>query len=82
VAARAAAARRGEAGAGQREAWKAAGKAQESTWHSSERRGGGGCMAHGRRSGSGASGRETEEEGLEVDEGDLFVISQSIGTPL
>jgi hypothetical protein len=39
VAARAAAARCGEAGAGQREVGKAAGKAQEGTWHISERRG-------------------------------------------
>jgi hypothetical protein len=62
VAARAAAVRRGEAGAGQREAGKAAGKASKGTWHSSERRGGGGCAANGRRSGGGASGRETEKE--------------------
>jgi hypothetical protein len=55
VAAQAAAARRGEAGVGQREAGKAAGKAQEGTWHNSKRHGGGGCVAHGRRSGGGAS---------------------------
>jgi hypothetical protein len=49
VVARAAAARRGEAGKGQREAGKAVGKAQKGTWHGLERRGGGPCAAHGRR---------------------------------
>jgi hypothetical protein len=38
MAARAAAARRGEAGACQHEARKAAGKAQEGTWHEERRR--------------------------------------------
>jgi hypothetical protein len=47
VAARAAAERCGEAGKGQREAGKAAGKALEGTWHGLERRGGGRCAAHG-----------------------------------
>jgi hypothetical protein len=46
VVARAAAARRGEAGVGQREAGKAAGKAQKGTWHEERRRGGGRCAAH------------------------------------
>jgi hypothetical protein len=41
VAARAAAARCGEAGKGQREAGKVAGKAHEGTWHGLERCGGG-----------------------------------------
>jgi hypothetical protein len=47
VVARAATARRGEAGASQREAGKAAGKAQEGMWHGLERRGDGRCAAHG-----------------------------------
>jgi hypothetical protein len=59
VVARAAAARRGEAGAGQREAGKAASKAQEGTWHGLERRGGGRCTAHGRR--CGGVGREQKQ---------------------
>jgi hypothetical protein len=63
VAARAAAARRGEAGKGQREAGKAAGKAQEGTWHGLERRGGGRCAAYGRRGRRRVRRRETEEEG-------------------
>jgi hypothetical protein len=70
VAALATAARREEAGAGQREAEKAAGKAWEGTWHSSERRGGVGCTAHGRRGRRQSGAEKTEEEGAGVDDGD------------
>jgi hypothetical protein len=62
VVAREAAERCGEAGKGQREAGKAAGKAQEGTWHGLERCGGGRCVAHGRRSGGG-SGAEKQRRG-------------------
>jgi hypothetical protein len=63
VAARAAAARCGEAGKGQREVRKAAGKAQEGTWHGLERRGGGRCAAHGRRGQRGVRQRKQRTEG-------------------
>jgi hypothetical protein len=76
VAARAVAARRGEAGKGQREAGKAAGKAQEGTWHDLERRGGGRCAAHGPRGQRGVAQSGNRAEGVEVDEGDLVAISQ------
>jgi hypothetical protein len=69
VAARAAAARCGEAGKGQREAGKAAGKAQEGTWHGLERCGGGQCAAHGRRGRRGSGVEKQTRRGLEVDEG-------------
>jgi hypothetical protein len=59
VAAWAAAARRGEAGAGQREA----GKAQEGTWHGLERRGGGWCTVHGWRGRRGVGQRKQRAEG-------------------
>jgi hypothetical protein len=63
-AARAAAARRGEAGKGQREAGKAACKAQEGTWHGLEQREGGPV-----RGTWPARAEKTESRGLEVDEG-------------
>jgi hypothetical protein len=63
VAARAAAAQRGEAGKGQREAGKAAGKAQEGTLHGLERREGGRCMAHGHRVWRGVGQRKQSAEG-------------------
>jgi hypothetical protein len=62
VAARAAAAQRGEAGAGQREAGRAAGKAQEGTWCEERWSGGGGCTAHSWRGRRGRRREETEEE--------------------
>jgi hypothetical protein len=76
VVARAAVARRGEAAKGQREAGKAVGKAQEGTWHGLEQRGGGRCVAHGRRGRRGIGQIGNRVEGLEVDEGDLVAISQ------
>jgi hypothetical protein len=63
MAARAAAARHGEAGKGQREAGKATGKALEGTWHSLERREGGPCVAHGRRGWRGVGQRKQRAEG-------------------
>jgi hypothetical protein len=63
VVARAAVVRRGEAGAGQREAGKAAGKTQEGTWHDLERREGGRCAAHGRRGRRGVGQRKQRAEG-------------------
>jgi hypothetical protein len=69
VAAWAAAARCGEAGKGQREARKAAGKAQEGTWHGLERRGGGRCAAHGQQGRRGSGAEKQRRRGLEVDEG-------------
>jgi hypothetical protein len=60
VAARAAEARCGEVGKGQREAGKAAGKAQEGTWHGLERRGAAGAW---HMAGEGGGGRAQRNRG-------------------
>jgi hypothetical protein len=61
VVARAAAARRGEAGAGQRGPGKQRRGCWGGTWHGLERCGGGRCAAHGRRGWRHIRCRETEE---------------------
>jgi hypothetical protein len=70
VTAQVVAARRGEAGTSKREGgeqWRGCG---DGMWHSSERRGGGGCTAHGRRGWRGQRREETEEPWLEEDDED------------
>jgi hypothetical protein len=64
VAARAAAApRRGDVGAGQREDGERRHGCWGGTWHGLERRGGGRCAAHGRRGRRQSGAEKTEEEG-------------------
>jgi hypothetical protein len=70
VAARAAAARRGEAGTSQREGRERRRGCWDGTWHNLERRWGGGCTAHGQRGWRGRRREETEEPGLEEDDED------------
>jgi hypothetical protein len=70
VAARAAAAQRGEAGTSQREGGERRRECWDGTWHSSERRGGGGCTAHGRRGRQQSGAEKTEEPGLEEEDED------------
>jgi hypothetical protein len=76
MAARVAAAQRGEAGAGQRGPGKRRCGCWGGMWREEERRGGSGCSAHGRRGRRGVGQRGNRAEGLEVDEGDLVAISQ------
>jgi hypothetical protein len=76
VAVRAAAARRGEAGRGPARDGRRRGRCLGGTWRRGERRGGGRCSAHGRRSGWVGCEQNRTGEGLDVDEGDLFAISQ------
>jgi hypothetical protein len=75
MAARAAAARCGEAGVGQRGPGKRRCGCWGGTWSEEGRRGGNVCSAHGRRGRRGVGQRENRAEGLEVDEGDLVAIS-------
>jgi hypothetical protein len=63
VAAQAAAARRGDAGAGQREAGELRRRCWGATWHGLGRRWGARCAAHGRRGRRQSGAEKTEEEG-------------------
>jgi hypothetical protein len=62
VAAQAAAARRGDAGAGQREAGERRRGCWGGTWHGLGRCGGGRCAAHGWQGRRQSSAEKTEEE--------------------
>jgi hypothetical protein len=76
VAARAAAARRGEARRSQREAGERRRGCRGGTWHGLGWRGAVCAWHMAGKSGGGASGRETEEPGLEEEDEDCSVIFQ------